>query len=132
LTSRYYGEGQELLGRYAWHQKNSLDRGLLPGGPGQFGVLGGRLKPNDFGLFDMLGNAMEWCQDPIAHYPPEKISKASEDIEYNNDINDKLSRVLRGGSFYFQPVYVRSAGRNRLVPAYRDVSVGFRPARTFR
>ena len=29
VTSRYYGETEELLGKYAWYIKNSLDRGML-------------------------------------------------------------------------------------------------------
>src|SRR5205807_1829546 len=53
-TSRYYGETEELLGNYAWYTKNSGDRWML-------GV--GSLKPNDLGLFDMLGNAWQWCED---------------------------------------------------------------------
>ena len=56
-TSRYYGGSEELLGRYAWYSQNSRNR-IWPCG---------RLKPNDFGLFDMLGNVYEWCQDI---YPP--------------------------------------------------------------
>ena len=30
LTSRYYGETEELLDKYAWYTKNSLNRWLLP------------------------------------------------------------------------------------------------------
>jgi formylglycine-generating enzyme required for sulfatase activity len=69
VTSRYYGDTEELLGKYAWYTKNSQDRGMLPGEAGKLGVPGGCLKPNDFGLFDMLGNALEWCQESIAYYP---------------------------------------------------------------
>jgi formylglycine-generating enzyme required for sulfatase activity len=108
---------------------------MLPGLPGSMGVKGDCLKPNDYGLFDMLGNALEWCQDSAAYYRPEKDEKASEDIEDKKDIKeikDKLSRVLRGGSFGDQASDVRSAYRNGYAPANRVVNVGVRPARTFR
>jgi serine/threonine protein kinase/formylglycine-generating enzyme required for sulfatase activity len=132
LTSRYYGGGEELLGKYAWYTKNSQDRGMLPGAAGQFGVPGGRLKPNDFGLFDMLGNALEWCQESITLYSPGPGGKAAEDVEDKRDITDRNSRVLRGGSFLDLPRYVRSAYRLWNVPSFRNLSVGFRAARTFR
>jgi formylglycine-generating enzyme required for sulfatase activity len=132
VTSRYYGETEELLGKYAWYTKNSQNRGMLPGPAGGFGVAGGRLKPNDFGLFDMLGNALEWCQDSMAYYPTAAEGKAVEDVEDTKDITDKLNRVLRGGSFFSQPRNVRSADRNWNVPTTRFTGVGFRPARTFR
>jgi formylglycine-generating enzyme required for sulfatase activity len=120
-TSRYHGESEELLGKYAWYTKNSLDRWMLPVGS---------LKPNDLGCFDMLGNAMEWCQEKIAYYKTDiPINEDKEDIR---DIQSIISRVLRGASFYYQPVYVRSAFRNSVEPAYRGDSLGFRPARTFR
>ena len=60
------------------------------------------------------------------------MAKPSEDIEDKRDIKDKLSRVLRGGSFFDQASNVRSAYRFSNVPAYRTTTVGFRPARTFR
>jgi len=133
VTSRYYGEGEELLGKDAWYTKNSQGEGMLPGVPGRLGVAGGRLKPNDFGLFDMLGNALEWCQESFAYYSSGAGGgQAAEDIEDKKDITDKLGRVLRGGSFDYPPWSVRSATRYRYVPAYRDINVGFRPARTFR
>ena len=132
VTSRYYGETEELLGKYAWYTKNSQDRGMLPGEVGKLGVPGDCLKPNDFGLFDMLGNALEWCQESMAYYSPGPGGKAAEDIEDKRDIKDKLSRVLRGGSFLNHAMYVRSAYRNWHVPTNRDDDVGFRPARTFR
>ena len=40
VTSRYYGETEELLGKYAWYTENSLDREMLPGKPGDRGVWG--------------------------------------------------------------------------------------------
>jgi formylglycine-generating enzyme required for sulfatase activity len=125
VTSRYYGETEELLGKYAWYSKNSLARGLLPGVPGKLGVGGDCLQPNDYGLFDMLGNALEWCQDRAALYEGE------EDKEEKGDVEDRISRVLRGGSFYGLPGVARSAFRVGWAPTYRNVSVGFRPARSF-
>jgi formylglycine-generating enzyme required for sulfatase activity len=131
LTSRYYGESEVLLGRYVWYTKNSEGRGMLPGAA-QFGVPGGRLKPNDFGLFDTLGNALEWCQESVDYYSPGEGGKAAEDVEDKKDIKDNLNRVLRGGSFLDQSRVVRSAYRGRTVPTNRVSFVGFRPARTFR
>jgi formylglycine-generating enzyme required for sulfatase activity len=132
VTSRYYGESDALLGQYAWYTQNSQDRGMLPGEPGEFAVPGGRMKPNDFGLFDMLGNALEWCQDPMFLYSPHPAGEASEDNANRADIDDRLSRVLRGGSFSSQAMNVRSAVRDSFVPTFRYIYLGFRPARTFR
>ncbi|HEV3262231.1 MAG TPA: SUMF1/EgtB/PvdO family nonheme iron enzyme [Gemmataceae bacterium] len=123
VTSRYYGETAELLGRYAWYAKNSQQRELL---------WVGSLKPNDLGLFDMLGNAQEWCQEGARVYSPEEGGKASEDIEDTTDIRDRDIRMLRGGSFYVPAANVRSAARYSYVPTYRYIIVGFRPARTVR
>ena len=131
MTSRYYGETEELLGKYVWYRKNSLDRGMLPGVAGSLGVPGDCLKPNDFGLFDMLGNALEWCQESFMYYSPGEGAKPSEDIEDKWQITDKRSRVLRGGSFYSPASNVRSATRASSAPAYRASNIGFRGARTF-
>jgi formylglycine-generating enzyme required for sulfatase activity len=132
LTSRYYGETEELLGKYAWYMTNSKDRGMLPGLPGRLGVRGNCLKPNDFGLFDMLGNALELCQESVTYYTPGVEGKPREDREDKQDITDKRSRVLRGSSFNTRSRFVRCANRNWNVPTYRSSYVGYRPARTFR
>ena len=47
-----YGSDQELNRQYAWYYNNSDMRSLPVG----------LLKPNDLGLFDMLGNVYEWCE----------------------------------------------------------------------
>ena len=52
-TSRPFGESEELLPKSAWTWLNSGDR-LHPVG---------MLLPNELGLFDVLGNAYEWCHD---------------------------------------------------------------------
>ena len=126
VTARYFGETDELLPSYAWYTKNSRNRWLLPVGS---------LKPNDLGLFDMLGNDFEWCQDPVFYYPTGSKTKPSEDKGYIGDIKgiqDKPSRLLRGGAFSLQPGYVRSAYRVGYRPSYGSSYSGLRPARTFR
>jgi formylglycine-generating enzyme required for sulfatase activity len=90
------------------------------------------MKPNHFGQFDMLGNALEWCQESVAHYTPGEAGKAAADVEDLRDITETLPRVLRGGSFSYVASSVRSADRNRVVPTSRSNLAGFRPARTFR
>ena len=88
-TARPYGETTALLGKYAWYIENSQQRWMLPVGS---------LKPNDFGLFDMLGNALEWCQDRAAYYPTDR--PLVEDAEQVGEVRDSESRVVRGGSFF--------------------------------
>ncbi len=131
-TSRFYGETDELLGKYGWYTTNSVNRWMLP--MGNFKDEEPNMKPNDFGLFHMLGNALEWCQDEIFFYRSGTLDNPSTDNEYKSDIEkgifDKSRRVLRGGSFTFQASSVRSANRYSNVPTYRDYYIGFRLART--
>jgi serine/threonine protein kinase/formylglycine-generating enzyme required for sulfatase activity len=121
VTSRYYGETEELLPRYGWYQPNSGERTRPVGGK----------KPNDLGLFDLHGNVYNWCQEIYQNYPEAKRGDPVEDKE---DILDKArndGRVLRGGSFLYPASSVRCALRDRNVPTTRNTNVGFRPARTF-
>jgi formylglycine-generating enzyme required for sulfatase activity len=121
VTSRYYGETAELLEQYAWYQKNSQERTWPVGGK----------KPNDLGLFDVHGNVFSWCQERDKGYPQGQGQRAYDDKEDTLSINVQDSRVLRGGSFLLQAVFVRSAYRFWNVPTFHNIRVGFRPARTF-
>jgi eukaryotic-like serine/threonine-protein kinase len=120
MTSRYYGLSIDLLDAYARHQASSKDRASP----------GGSLLPNDLGLFDMLGNAYEWCQDRYGNYPLGKEQYNLDHIKNNEPIDDKSARVVRGGSFDLLPTDTRSANRGREVPAYHFSRFGFRLART--
>jgi formylglycine-generating enzyme required for sulfatase activity len=120
LTSRHYGETEELLRKYAWYTKNSQGKTWPVGS----------LKPNDLGLFDMQGNVYTWCQERYQSYPQGQGEERKEEQEDTSSINNQESRVLRGGSFSYPTWLVRSAYRNRDVPTYRGNFVGFRPART--
>lgn len=121
VASRYYGQSDELLVKYAWYQKNSGDRSWPVGS----------LKPNDLGLFDMYGNAWQWCHDSYADYTPTQGGKSAEDVSDTSPLLEKTCRVLRGGGFYYPSEYLRSAYRYRLQPGVRLASYGFRPARTY-
>jgi serine/threonine protein kinase/formylglycine-generating enzyme required for sulfatase activity len=123
VTSRYYGETEELLPGYGWYFDNS-------GKGGRTRPVGGK-KPNDLGLFDMHGNVWTWCQETNKSYPAPKGDEVFEDKEDVLSIDPTTVRVLRGGSFYSPAVIVRSADRARFVPTARNHDVGLRPARTF-
>jgi serine/threonine protein kinase/formylglycine-generating enzyme required for sulfatase activity len=118
-TAYSFGRPEDLLGKYAWYSANS--RRSQPGG---------RLRPNDDGLFDMHGNAWEWCQGIDKPFAPE--AKTLKDPGDRLGVNDKDDRVLRGGSFVDRASSVRSAVRLTHLPTFRHSSVGIRPARTLR
>jgi formylglycine-generating enzyme required for sulfatase activity len=78
--------------------------------------------PNDYGLYDMLGNVYEWTHDWNAAYPgtvTDPIGPASG--------SDKL---FRGGTYDFDVRYSRAAHRREVYPGYRSPQIGFRLART--
>jgi formylglycine-generating enzyme required for sulfatase activity len=54
-----------------------------------------------------------------------------EDKEETRNVDDRLLRVLRGGSFFRHASYARSACRLGMVPTYRNDTFGFRLARTY-
>ncbi len=123
-TSRFYGESDELLAKYAWYQKNSQVR-TWPGGI---------LKPNDLGIFDALGNVWTLCHEPYRCYPPVPKGSFVDDneailsiIRHNVSIKDC---VLRGGSFSRHASIIRSALRFSYPMADRNYYFGIRVART--
>ncbi|MCY2966770.1 MAG: formylglycine-generating enzyme family protein [Planctomycetota bacterium] len=120
-SSRYFGDSVARLPEFAWFLTNSEDRTQPVG----------QKKPNDAGLFDMLGNAVEWCHDAVNGYPVSQ-GPVSTLTDTSASMDASRSRVLRGGWFNGLPTYVRSACRNAHLPDTRLEATGFRPARTYR
>src|SRR5262245_1701910 len=108
-TSRPYGGGDDLLDHYGWYGRNA--------GGGANPV--GSLKPNDLGMFDMLGNAWEWCHDALVPVRSGPVTATDP-------------RVLRGGGFYSKPSDLRSDRRIGFHPQVAFGEGGFRVARTWR
>ena len=97
------------LNPLAWYQEGG-DRTLRP--------VGGR-KPNAWGLYDMHGNACEWCQD---FYAP---SEAREQTDPRGPDKGKF-RVIRGGSYDLNAEDCRSAWRMWREDGDRHKAIGLR------
>ena len=86
----------------------------------------GSFEANGWGLYDMHGNVEEWVQD-CDHY---RYEGAPSDGSARED-GACLKRVVRGGSWSFEPWGLRSADRDWLSTANRVNYLGFRVARSF-
>ena len=100
-----YGDGPK--GRY---QRKTVEVASFPG--------------NAWGLHDMHGNVWEWCAD---HWHDTYNEAPADDSPWTNDkSNDAGIRLLRGGSWSFNPGYCRSAYRLNSLPVSQHDNVGFR------
>jgi formylglycine-generating enzyme required for sulfatase activity len=107
----YHGDDEARLGDYAWFVGNSGGKTHPVG----------QKKPNAWGLYDMHGNIMEWCEDWYGQYPTGEVTDPT------GGQNGSL-RVLRGGQWNAGSGSCRSAGRGRIAPENRHSGFGIRVA----
>ena len=118
-TSRYFGTSAELLAHYARYEANGDDHAWPVA----------ELKPNDLGLFDMLGNVHEWCHERYQAFPVTGAAPISDVVDVQ-EAEDRIGRVKRGGSYRDFARHLRAASRGYGDPNNRTSALGFRPVRT--
>jgi serine/threonine protein kinase/formylglycine-generating enzyme required for sulfatase activity len=119
-TSRYFGESESFLDKYAWYKKNSQEEAHPVG----------TKRPNDLGFFDLLGNVLTWCDEKYTDYPQTRELSVDDGHDDSLTVNIADARVLRGTSCHGGAAGTRCAHRRRNVPGTRADDVGFRVART--
>ena len=118
-TTRWsFGDDESQLTHYAWYRANVWDTGKKYTQPV------GLKRPNGWGLYDMHGNVWEWVQD----WYDEDYYKRSPRVDPLGPTSGS-NRVFRGGDFYFDAQYLRSALRVRDSPGSRSAGVGVRLVR---
>jgi formylglycine-generating enzyme required for sulfatase activity len=114
VTQFCFGDDREKLDRYGWYCRNS-DFETHPVG---------KLRPNDWGLYDMHGNAAEWCQDWYEGYPRTGVFRSDPSGPASG-----TEKIIRGGAWDQAASFCRSAARSRNVTNDGSVLVGFRLAK---
>ena len=114
-TTWYSDDDEAALKEHAWFRANA----------------GGKSHPvrqktpDAWGLYDMHGNAWEWCQDRFAdrYY-------ATPPMDDPTGPSEGPERVRRGGSWYVDEFLGRASFRSRNDPGPRGEGRGYRVART--
>ena len=89
------------------------------------------LPANGWGLFDMHGNAAEWCRDPKLPYASQP-PRTSDGLRTLEDTAADAPRVVRGGAWLLPRPATRSAARDAHAPDTRNDAIGLRPIRRLR
>ena len=103
------------MGEFCWYEANS-------GGDTH---AAGLKAPNDWGLHDMIGNVLEWCED----YYHTDLSGVPEDGSPMLAAGEDSTRVVRGGSARNTPSGNRSASRSSYAQTGESPGIGFRVVR---
>ncbi len=106
-----FGEDLGELDKYAWYKKDDTSENF-------FAREVAKKKPNAYGLFDMHGNAMEWCLDSYSEQPMGGTNPLM--------FLSHSARVIRGGSWSKWPSQCRSAFRSAVSEEFWETDLGFR------
>jgi formylglycine-generating enzyme required for sulfatase activity len=98
-TRFFWGDDPDYegLSNYAWYNENSDNQTHNVG----------QKEPNPWGLYDMSGDVWEWCEDPMH----ENYNRAPINGRVWQVFEENISRVIRGGSWWFWPYGCRSSYR---------------------
>ncbi|RKU29332.1 hypothetical protein C6497_06420 [Candidatus Poribacteria bacterium] len=89
----------------------------------------GTYPPNEYGVYDMVGNVWEWCLNPYSYNSPEQRPGISaEEIQHivNTYLAINSNRVLRGGSWASSERSLRVGYKGSATPDFTYYSYGFR------
>ncbi len=123
-----FGEDLKLLEDFAWVETNTVEIGLW----GAKNV--GRKKANQWGLFDLHGNVMEWVQNYYNQDYSSSLRQQNNPIGPSFPLDEKYPlRVVRGGAWgglnnAGSPKGVRVSKRYAYVEWTRSFQIGFRCA----
>ncbi|MBW8686167.1 formylglycine-generating enzyme family protein [Chitinophaga rhizophila] len=101
-TAYPFGNDAGQLKEYAWYAANSDNKYHKVG----------ELKPNAWGLYDMLGNVAEWTLD---QYDEKYLENAATDNPWTKP-TAKTPRTIKGGNYHDEATALRSAGRLKSDP----------------
>ncbi|MFC7523970.1 formylglycine-generating enzyme family protein [Parapedobacter sp. GCM10030251] len=110
-TAYFFGDNADGLDDYAWYSGNS---------GGKTHPIGTK-KPNEWGLYDMLGNVCEWTFD---QYAADTYKKLKKDKPLENPVNpptELYPHAVRGGSFQDEAGNLRSAARAHSDPSWKEL-----------
>ena len=93
------GDDERCVGEYAWYDLNSDERTHPVG----------LKRPNLWGLFDLLGNVSEWCED-VWH--ADYMGAPAVATAWMDGESAQPRRVLRGAAWDMDAFRCRSAYRS--------------------
>ena len=115
--------------KYSWGNEIGTNRANCDGCGSQWDnkqtAPTGSFATNGFGLYDMHGNVWEWVEDCLNNSYTGAPSDGSPWLQ-----GDCARRVVRGGSWFSFPSFLRAANRGRGTSGNRYIGYGFRVART--
>ena len=112
-SKNYKYSGSNSINKVAWYDETTYEKG-----PKSVGTL----KPNELDIYDMSGNAWEWCLDNFAKYPAGTLKNPKGPTS-------TPFKVIRGGSWYYVENLARLTARDGPYPHYTNYNYGFRVVR---
>ena len=95
----FFGDNERELGQYAWYAANS---------GGKYHKVG-ELKPNAWGLYDIVGNVGEWTLDQYNDHYFDSLQDNEKDPVINP--TKRNPRTVKGGNFKDEAKDLRAANR---------------------
>ena len=112
-SSNFKYSGSNNLNKVAWYDETTQEKGPKPVG---------QLKSNELEIYDMSGNAWEWCFDNFGRY-------SSGTQKNPTGPSSSPFKVIRGGSWYYVGNLARLTARDGPYPHYTNYNYGFRVVR---